>query len=275
MSLGDGGLSSHAVPLGDEPLFVEGVDVPLVRFQAGVRLDPPALLSRAGEHEHALVITNPWPTAVNGRYFIVEPGGRGSGSSAGRVAAVDRTWDIAPRSGSFSIAPGQTERVPLSISFSPAEESGRKQFVIDVEFSGRAEPRAVRVVRDVELGVPDVRLDVTASVVRAGGEAGGGVGGVVVEARVSTTRATPITAELFVRAPGFPREQRVISDLAPGETAVRLFSYRDGVEKLAGRTVHVALSLPDGGGRLSKSVRVGLPEEAAPAGGQTPSTNSQ
>ncbi len=98
-------------------MFIEGVDVPLVRFLAAVRIDPPFLEATGEVLDRTIILTNPWPASISGSVSIVEPGGYVQGPK-------DRSWRIVPRSSPFSIPPGKTAQIPFTVSFSPTEEAG-------------------------------------------------------------------------------------------------------------------------------------------------------
>lgn len=242
--LDDRGVRAHVVPIGDEPLLIEGVDPELVRFQASVRLEPPMLVARHTEHLHSLVIDNPWPVNIRGRYFIIEPGGAG-GSLA------DTTWRITPRHGPFSAFRGESTSAELAMRFSAAEEAGPKTFVIDLEVAAHKDYGRVRVKREVPLALPDVDFDLT--YFRGTGNAGSDL---FVEVRVLNTGAGPINAEVRMQAPGFPRDVSLVTDLGPEESVLRVFPLRNGAELLPGKRISVALVLPDGRGRLTRSIDV-------------------
>ena len=243
---GRSGALLHEVAVGRGPVFIEGVDVELLRFQSSIRLDPPELLAKGGELQHDLVIENPWTRAVRGRYFLVSPGGV-AGDRAGSG------WRITPRFGDLTLPPTGERRIPLRMTVSPAVQTGPQRFVLEVDLSGRTEYGLIRVEREAELGLPNVRLDVAHRRTAEDGT-------LLVEARVTNTGDDPIGIDLLARVPGYPRERRTIAGIGPGETVTRVFPFRrreDVEDGAAGpRAAHVAVVLLDGGGRLRRSIRI-------------------
>jgi hypothetical protein len=249
---GNGLVPEHAVPISDEPVFVEGVDAQLITFLDGIALDPPLLQTRADEAAHDLVIKNPWGTSIRGRFFILEPGG--GLAPPEEMARLRKSWRITPRQGNFAISGLAEQRTPIAFSFSPAEETGPRELVVDMELSGERDYGLVRVVRPIEVGLNEADLELTF-------RRGPGPGGpdLVVEAQVTNLGETPLTIELFARAPGYPRDRAAISNLPPGESATRVFPFRKGSADLAGAKVFVGAQIAETGGRLSRSIEIGRP----------------
>lgn len=121
----------HHLAITDEPVFLEGVDVEFAQLAASFRLEPGFAPCTQEEHEHRILLTNPWGTAVEGKLVIVEPGGYSA--AAGQR---DRNWRITPRVTRFSAGPHETISIPVTIAFSPVEEAGVRDFVAEVELEG-------------------------------------------------------------------------------------------------------------------------------------------
>jgi len=247
-----GTVLQHTIPVGNEPRFIEGVDADLIRFLARVRLEPPLLEARAGEARHDLVMSNPWRGSIRGRYFILEPGGGLLDGEA--MVRARRSWRLTPRQRSF-VVPGRDElAMPVEVSFSPAEESGPRELVLDVDLSAEEDYGLVRLIRPIEVGLSEAQLDV--SYRRGPGPSGPDL---VVEARVTNTSGEPFTVDLFARIPGFPRDRATIAGLDPGSSATRVFPFAGAVDAMAGQRVHVAAVIEETGGRLTRSVEVAGP----------------
>ncbi len=249
---GNGLVPEHAVPISDEPLFLEGVDAQLITFLDGIALDPPLLQTRADEASHDLIIRNPWGTSIRGRFFILEPGGGLAPPDA--MARERKNWRITPRQANFAISGQAEQRTPVVFSFSPAEETGPRELVVDLELAGERDYGLVRVTRPIEVGLAEAELELTY-------RRGPGPGGpdLVVEAQVTNLGENPLTIELFARAPGYPRDRAAISNLPPGESATRVFPFRGGSTNLADAKVFVGAQIAETGGRLSRSIEIGRP----------------
>lgn len=228
------------VPVGIDPVFIEGIDVPLVRCLASVAIDPPTLESGGEQQELSLVISNPWPVTLSGRFALLEPGGFETGQK-------DRSWRISPRGGSFSIQPGRTERVPISVSFSPSEEAGPKNFVMDLQLAAERTYSSIGITRRVELGLRGLNVDVSAVQVDASGE-------VRVDVRVANTGIQTRSLGLTVFAPGLPRSKGVLPDLGAGRQSTKRFAFK--ASDLRGQRVLVSVEDPESSLRVTRSAVV-------------------
>jgi hypothetical protein len=234
----------YRVPLTDEPLFIENVDVPLARFIASFHLDPDFAPCTAAEHEMQIVLTNPFATRAEGRLMIVEPGG-----FSPEAGARDRSWRITPRVATFSIAPGEEARIPITAAFSAAEEAGERPFIAEVELSADRDYGAIRMRTAFEVRLDSVQLELTYRDVP-------GTQDLVVEAHATNRGQAPATLQLSAFAPGFPRSRASIAELAPGETATRRFAYPGGLEKLRNQRVVVGVEDADSLARVNRSIGI-------------------
>ena len=236
----------HRVPIGASPTFVEGIDTDLVRFLASVRIDPTKVQSAATEREHLVVFNNPWTVGLTGRMIVVSPGGYHGDSSVS-----ERQWTITPRTAAFSAAPGESVTIPLSVAVRPTEEAGPVQFVLDFHLQATTDYRWVRVASTAELGVTGLELDVVAR--PAPGHDGPHL---AVDAVITNSSDKPISLEVSATAPGYPKARTAVTELGPGEQAVRAFPFQDGLERLRGQRIVVSVSSVDGSARLNKGVSV-------------------
>lgn len=241
-----GGAIAHQIELGDEPVFVTGVDPEVVVFQSSVRLEPELISSRPGERVYDLIIGNPFRSGVRGRFSVVSPGGLTDDGT------VDRSFRLTPRVGPYAVEPGGELRQPVVITLSPAVEAGEHELVVDFELQGRRDYGVVRVRRQVTVGLESVWLQ---TAYRFG--VGDAASDLLVEAAVTNTGSDPISVDLFVNAPGFARQRRSVRAIAPGETVVRVLPLSDGRAMLAGKEVNIGLQLPGDSGRLRKTLRIG------------------
>jgi len=245
-SSADGARIEHRLALGSEPVFVEGINTELVMFLTSVALDPPTIQSTAGQHEHEIVVYNPWDVPATGRIIITEPGGYNP-----TTQTRDRRWEITPRSLSFNLAAGESMRVPILLSFSRTTEAGSKQFVFDVQLVADEDYGWVRARTQTELVWNAVQLELTYRLPQ------GGTGtDLIIEAVVTNTGNTPRALEAIAFAPGMPRGRASIGTLEPGQSVVRRFAFPEGITLLAGNRVLVSVSEPDGPGRLTKGIEV-------------------
>jgi len=232
----------HHVPVTPMPLFIENIDVEMVGFLASFRVEPTFIPARSVRHQRQIIFTNPWKSRLTGRYFIIQPGGRSTPD-----APPDRTWNLIPRSAQFSLAPGETVRLPLSVAFTKALEAGPRPFVFDIELTADRDYPPLRIAVPMEIGLEHLYLDVS---YRTDGDS------LLIEARITNTGSENLTLEVESFAEGFPRERRSVSGLEPGQQVVRRFSYPDARAALLGNKVSVRVTDIQSAARLSKSVDI-------------------
>jgi hypothetical protein len=224
----------HTIPLGPMPLFIEGVDAGLAQFRGGFHVQPALIPSLHQVHEHELVLANPFGVTISGTLRLVEP--------------VD--WEFMPRTQNFTIPPGETLRMPVRLTFPRGELAGEKRIVADVEFNGER-VYAVRLETPIELGLPGVQFQAHWRL--AQGVTDGRTDLVVYEQVVNVGKE-PLSLEAFAAAPGYHHKRKPIVELPPGQSAVRIFHFPDGVSRLRGQTIRVGVSESQGPGRLNREI---------------------
>jgi len=234
---------AHRLPISESPVFIENVDVDLARFAASFKLDPAFAATSTNEHEIAMVLSNPWKHRVEGRITVLEPGGLSTDA-----AARDRSWRITPRSSAFSIGPGETSKVPIAVAFSPVEEAGPKDFLVEVELVGTRDYAPIRLHTTLEVGVTDFHLDLSYRIVNGTD--------IAIEAQVTNRGAGASNFELSGFADGYPRAKAYISDLPVGALATRRFSFPGGAVKLKGQRIAVGVQDVSTQSRVTRSVLI-------------------
>ncbi len=227
------------------PIFIEGIDVNLVRMLASLRITPAFLESSSQRKDLSIEFNNPWPMPITGQITIVEPVGTGVASDG-----LDRSWKIVPRVMRFAGEANSTITLPISVAFGGLEEAGRRDFVLNLDVTAERRVTGVRARTPVEIGLRNVKLDVQS--MRSG------VGGsdVVIEARVTNIGESPIDMELTAFPPGQPRTGSTIGGLLPGHQALRRFVFRGQAPVMSGQRVVLSLTEPGGGMRLNTSTVV-------------------
>ncbi len=239
-----GGPLTHRVPLTDEPIFIENVEVGLAQFIASFHLEPDFAPATASEHELALVVANPFQSRAQGRITILEPGGLSKDPTAR-----DRSWRISPRSSTFSIAPGETARIPITMSFSPVEEAGLKPFLAEVELAADRDYGVFRLNSTFEVRLDTIQMDLSYRILP-------GTQDLVVEAHITNKGTAPATFELSAFAPGLPRSRASIADLPPSDTATRRFAFPGAATKLRGERVVVGAQDAETQSRITRSIPI-------------------
>lgn len=237
--------AEHTLALGSSPVFVHGVDEELVRFQASFMIDPPTLPTENRVLDRFVVLTNPWPVSVAGRYAIYPP-------DFETIGRTDSRWSFAPAAGTFEI-PAQGElRLPITAALSPLEQAGEREIVMDVRLTADRSRGIVRL--RTSMGVGTEGVDVRLVTRRAPNLAGRDIH---IEAVVTNTsdeaRAFDITV---VAGPEYPRQQGSLGELEPGASVMRRFVFPDARDRIPGRRVFVSLRDVDTGARVNKSVEI-------------------
>lgn len=234
--------SPQRVAAGVSPVFVEGINEQLALFIEGLSLEPSFVNAVASEHEHWLAVTNPWPVRLTGEVQLAAPEGSRAKSS----------WRFSPTAPMpIVLGPGERVRLPVTFSFSAAEEAGPTALRAIVRLNaGRAYP-AMSLGVPITIGLRD--LDLGASVILSPTEAGPDV---VVTATVSNTGSRARTMQVETTAGGEASQQQPVSNLGAGETVVRRFVFKDAAGRLSGRRVRVTLVDAEGAERLNRSVVV-------------------
>lgn len=233
------------VPVGETPVFIEGIDPYLALFAASFRLEPSFMPAVAREHEHRIVLSNPWPMRITGKLQLKDE--TDAGERTGRT--VTDVWRVSP-SGiiDFDIAPGQTAQIPVTLAFGAGQLAGIKDFVIVARaVADRAYP-PIRVHAPVEIGLEDIEMEPELQI--TGGD------DVVVVAAVTNKGSRPRTLRLESAAHNMPSQQLQISGLAPGQTVLRRFVFKDAARALSGRRVVISLSDLEEAQRLNKAVAI-------------------
>jgi hypothetical protein len=228
------------------PVFIEGIDVELVRLIASFRLTPDFLPATTQRKDLSIQFENPWKTSITGEITIVEP--RGGGISAD---GLDRSWKIVPRVIRFSLGPEERASLPLSVAFGGLEEAGRRDFVYLMDLSAERRLKGIKIRTPVDIGLKNIKLDLVPSLspTTSGPDA-------VVEVQVTNLGETALDLEFTAFAPKRPRASTLVGGLQPGHQAVRRFVFPGAAAALKGQRVLVSVTEPEGGTRLNSSVAI-------------------
>jgi len=234
------------LPVSRAPIFVEGIDLDLVRFISSVRVDPRELTSSGRATEHAIRFDNPWRGGLSAKVTIIQPG-------AARTlgGALDRSWTVTPRNTQVTVPASSPARVPFTIGFGSGEEAGPRAFVADFDLIAERQYGRIRVRTEIEIALEGLALDVVARRVKnSSGE------DIIIEATLTNTGRDAINAEITTFMPGEPRDRRSIAGLQPTAQSIRRFVFRDTKRAFTGKKVIVTVSEPTRGGRISRSVEL-------------------
>jgi hypothetical protein len=226
------------------PVFIEGIDVELVRLTASLRLTPDFLPATTQRKDLTIEFVNPWPTSIAGEITIVEPIGGGVSADG-----LDRSWKIVPRVMRFALKAGERASLPVSVAFGGLEEAGRRDFVLSMDLSGEQRVKGIRIRTPARIGLEHLKVDLFGSLTptSSGPDAS-------VEVQVTNVGDSPVDLELTAFAPKRPRASVTVSALAPGQQAVRRFVFPGAATALKGQKVLVSVTETEVGTRLNSSV---------------------
>jgi hypothetical protein len=226
----------YRIPLTAEPLLIEGVDGDLVRFISGLRLNPSFIPVAASVQETRLSLSNPWPTRISGSVQILpaEPDRR-------------RGWSVSPASPqSFALAGNEAGILPFSLTISPAEVVGPRSLTAVLRIEGERSYGPLKLTLPVEVGVPGLDMMVVLSPSQSE---------MVVSVTTTNTGQRARTLQVNVAAQGRAQQDQSVSQLQPGESAVRRFIL-DKARDLSGKKIMVSGIDADTSERLNKLVDV-------------------
>lgn len=233
------------VPVGETPVFVEGIDPYLALFAASFKLEPSFMPAVVREHEHRITLSNPWPMRITGKLQLKEDAEASPRGSRG----VTDEWRVSPTGIiDFDMAPGQTQSLPVTISFGPGQLAGAKDFVIVARATADRPYPPIRMHATVEVGLEDIEMNPELQI--------GSGSDVVVVATVTNKGTRTRTLRLETAARNMPSQQVQVSDLPAGQTVLRRFVFRGAAAALSGRRVVVSLTDLEEAQRLNKAVLV-------------------
>ncbi|MFI5379822.1 MAG: hypothetical protein ACHRHE_11030 [Tepidisphaerales bacterium] len=219
----DNGKPSQKVQLevGPMPFFLVDIDGPLAQLRASLSVDRPLLESTFRPHTRKIRFTNPYRTALSGMLRFKAPPG----------------WTVTPPIMQFNANPDETFEREFTIEFPYNSFAGPK--TLDVEFAMQDNRISSTVVPvTLHLGLSEVGMQTLA--VREGKD-------VLVQQIITNYGDKPIDYTAFGIFPGQPRDERLIFNLAPGKSALKLYRFpaprqdrlkvRVGVKEMAGSRI--------------------------------------
>jgi hypothetical protein len=146
-----------------------------------------------------LHFTNPYKDAISGTIRLRAPTG----------------WTVEPPSLTFSVNPGESFDRELTLSFPYNSVGGNK--TIAAEFSLQADKSSTFIVPlGLKLGLADVGMQTVAQ--RQGKD-------VLVQQIISNYGDHAIDYSAFAILPGQARQERLVTNLAPGQTMIKRYRF--------------------------------------------------
>lgn len=237
-----------SVEIGELPVYIQGVDPYLAMFVAGFKIDPSYIPAVVTEHEHTLKLTNPWPVRITGKLQLRD------GELSEPVSHRPRPdeWKITPYGLiDFAISPGETISIPMTITLGAGQLAGTRDFVVVARVNADRQYPPIRLKVPIEIGLPTIDLipEVRLSPTPDGPD-------VVITATVTNKDTRARVLKIEAAASNQATQQQQISDLAPGQTTLRRFVFRNAAKALSGRRVFLTLTEAEGAERLNRAVNV-------------------
>ncbi len=226
----------HAIEVGDVPVFVDDIDLPLARFRAGFRVEPSFVPAMHRVHDAELVLTNTWDVGISGSVRLRDVEG----------------CVIEPRRCDFAILPGEELRVPLSIVLDRSAVSGVRRVEADVGLTAGGSYRLTTYAA-LDIGWKEIGLRPSWSVAR---NARTGAPELVVTHHITNRGDEVVNVDAFVLAPGLRMRRRPVPALAPGATAIRTFRIPGDAAALGGRRIRVGVSERNGIAQLNQLLTI-------------------
>lgn len=228
------------IPLGEEPVFIEGVDTALVRFLSEFRLEPDSIEPGATSGDHQLVLRNTFSTGISGTITLLSPSREESRGST-------REWRITPRVMRFAAGPGEVATIPLAIAAGSGLELGPQAFVFQVDLSATVQYPKLEITRDLNVGLANVRVNLSYRVQDDD---------LVLEVALANVSQAPLNMAITAFAPEQPRQTGTISNLPPTNQAIRRFTYPGLAKKLRGSRLSISLVDVDSNTRVASSLPI-------------------
>lgn len=222
------------VVVGPDPIFIEGIDTELAMFRSSFRITPGFVEALQGPHHHEVELRNPWGRTISGSLQFTGPPG----------------WRVAPLKHHFSLAAGQSMRLPIELSFPFAELAGPKHLAARFDFTANQHYN-VELTAPIELGLPGVQLYPTVALEPTGTP---GVYNAEVVCVVTNTGQTTLTMSAFANLRNHPRIERAIAALHPGQSVVRRFQFKNITPEDRAAPLRVGLRETNGPAVLNKQL---------------------
>jgi hypothetical protein len=228
------------------PLILDHIDPRLLALRASFALSGNTLPAGAGSFRTQAQLTNPGPDTLRATLHMLPPKG----------------WTVEPATLRVSLAPGETLRENITIRYPFTESAGLKSLNARLAAEPGTSPQ------NLELSFP---LTVASTLVAVDGFSQLLPNGeLVVQQMITNTAATPLNAQAYALVPGYPRQQRFITDLRPGQTLIKRYTFpasacttvpantppdaRAIAQTLAGKSASLGVRQADGRTLLTRSL---------------------
>lgn len=215
--------------IGPMPVFLTNIDGSLAQLRSSVAIDRPLIESTSSEHARRFRFKNLYPIHIAGSFKLKAPKG----------------WTITPSMQDFSLNPGDTFDREIAIEFPISSTAGSR--TIEAEFFVQADKTSkFRMPLAVKLGLSDVGMQTIA--IRDGKT-------VMVQQMIQNYSDRAIDYNAFAIFPGQARQERLVTDLGPGQSTVKRYRFNNATAA-KGSTVRVGIKEIDGSRVLNDEVEI-------------------
>ncbi len=225
----------HVMAIGRAPVVIEGIDANLARFRATMRFDPDFVESQAKVHPVSLKVSNPWRRSISGQI---------------RLTGLER-WGVQPRLIRFQIPSDSEIEVPMQLAMPISAIAGEKSMTANVRLEAD-ETYDIRVSVPLTVGLSGIELNETL-VMQPNAS---GKKDAVITMLVTNRGDKAENFYAFAQAPGRAGQQRIVSNLKPGQTMLKRFRFVDATSDLSGQAIRVGIRQMDGPSMLNHLVEV-------------------
>jgi hypothetical protein len=185
--------------LGPMPIILVDIDGVTAQMRASVGFDQPLLESSFQPHSRKIHFENPGHTTIGGQLKLTGPDG----------------WTLTPSVFSFTLNPGESFDRDVSIEFPYNSFAGPK--TVKADFQIQAERNtSFTVPISLSLGLSDVGMQSMA--LRDKND-------LIVQQMISNYGNKPIDYTAFAVYPGQARQERLVTQLGPGRTTIKLYRF--------------------------------------------------
>jgi hypothetical protein len=196
---GNADSSTVNIDVGPMPFFLTDIDSVAAQMRASVGIDRPLLESSFTPHSRRVHFSNPSQSTISGSVKLQGPKG----------------WVLTPSVFNFTLNPGEVFDHELSIEFPYNSFAGSKAINATFDIQGEKDTNFTVPIL-VNLGLSDVGMRTLA--LRDKGD-------LLVQQMISNYGDKPINYTAFAVYPGQPRQERLVTNLGPGRTIIKLYRF--------------------------------------------------
>jgi hypothetical protein len=190
--------------VGATPLILDSVDPRVITLRASFALASSTLPAGAGSFHTQVQLTNPGPDPYRGTLRFLPPKG----------------WTVEPSTLRISLAPGESLHENITLHYPFTESAGPKTFAARLVGEPDTTPATLDLSFPLTVASSLVTIDGFTQLLANGD--------LVVQQMITNTASTPLNAQAYALVPGYPRQQRFITDLRPGQTAIKRYIFPAG-----------------------------------------------